>query len=107
MSDKQTVKKGAENATEPKKQDNLTAEVITPEPVKGPVMYLGPTIPQMGLKTNQLYRDGIPERFNQAPVKRLFAEPLKINELKENIKRAGTAANLAYKDMLSKLAEKE
>ena len=50
MSDKQTAKKAAENATEPKKQDNLTAEVITPEPVKGPVMYLGPTIPQMGLK---------------------------------------------------------
>ncbi|MCI6870076.1 MAG: hypothetical protein MR853_05035 [Selenomonadales bacterium] len=93
-----------------KKKDNLVpdaVEAIKPDAVKNPVMYLGPAIPRMGLKTNQLYRDGIPERFNKEPIKRLFAEPLKINDVKASIKKAGTAANLAYTDMLNRLSEME
>ena len=45
-----------------KKKDNLVpdaVEAIKPDAVKNPVMYLGPAIPRMGLKTNQLYRDEI------------------------------------------------
>ena len=65
-----------------------------------PVMYLGPTIPQAGLKTNQLYCGGIPEKFNQAPLKRLFAKPLEIASLKASIQKAGTVVDLAYKVVL-------
>lgn len=68
--------------------------------VKGPVMYLGPTILKVGLKKNMLFKDGVPEEFNREPFKRLFAEPLEINALKANIKKAGSAANLAYKAVL-------
>lgn len=89
-----------------KKKDNPVPEVEYKQPEKSPVMYLGPTIPKLGLKTNQLYRDGIPEKFNKEPFKRLFAEPLAIHSLKENIKKAGTAASLAYKDV-SKYMEME
>lgn len=88
-----------------KKKEGQTSEVKQPE--MNPVMYLGPTVPKMGLKTNQLYKDGIPGRFNQEPLKRLFAEPLAINSLKENIKKTGTAANLAYNEVLSKYMEME
>ena len=89
-----------------KKKDSPVPEVENKQPEKSPVMYLGPTIPKLGLKTNQLYRDGIPDRFNQVPLNRLFAEPLAIHSLKENIKKAGTAASLAYKDV-SKYMEME
>lgn len=89
-----------------KKKDSQVPEVEYKQPKKSPVMYLGPTIPKMGLKTNQLYRDGIPDKFNKEPLKRLFAEPMAIHSLKENIKKVGTAASLAYKDV-SKYIEME
>lgn len=77
-----------------------TDEVLAVKENIGPVMYLGPVVPKKGLKTNQLFKDGIPEAFNVEPFKRLFAEPLKISEVKKAIQSKGTAANLAYKEIL-------
>ena len=70
---------------------------------KEPVMYLGPTFSRIGLKTNQLFRGGIPEQYDKEPYKRLFAEPLQISALKKSIKTQGTAANIAYKDVLAEI----
>lgn len=74
---------------------------------KGPVMYLGPNFLRVDLKTNQLFRGGIPEQFDKEPYRRLFAEPLEISTVKANIKKAGTAANLAYKDVLAEINRME
>ena len=72
------------------------------DPAKEPVMYLGPSIPRMGLKTNMLFKNGIPEQFDREPVKRLFASPLEIQNRKKSIKKAGTAANIAFRSLLEK-----
>ena len=46
-----------------KKKDNLVpdaVEAIKPDAVKNPVMYLGPAIPRMGLKTQTSHTENIP-----------------------------------------------
>lgn len=65
---------------------------------KGPVIYIGPSYKDTEIHANQIFADGIPEKYKDDPVyKHLFVTAGELDVAQKEIKSTGSLRNIMYK----------
>lgn len=69
------------------------------EPLKRPVVYVGPGFRDSRLSTYAIFADGVPDEYSGHPIlQHLFVEPERLDEARQQVREKGSMLNTMFSE---------